>query len=61
MSKVLDFLFDLAGRVSLDEIAMLAALVALMIAGLAVPHLMSARTRRQFTDRDQEFQRLQNM
>lgn len=61
MPKVLDFLSDLAGRVSMDEIAMLLLLVALMAAGLVVPHLMSARNRQQFTNRDDEFRRLQNM
>lgn len=61
MSRVLDFFTDLVARTSATEIAMLCGLAAVMVAGLIVPRLVGSRSRRAFTDRDAEWQRLQNM
>lgn len=61
MSRVSDYLSDVAANISSTEVAIFGGLVLVMIAGLALPHLMSVRSRKDFTDRDEEFRRLQNL
>ncbi len=61
MPKVLDILAGFAANITSTELIILSGLVAVMVAGLVVPRMLSMRSRRDFTDRDDEYQRLQNM